>query len=277
MSVIRSLFSGLSVALLVVLVSFLLGCFNAKVWVEDPVDISLPVAGVQRISVESHNGRIEFEADQQASTIEVQAVRRAGGPDSATALEALDEIVVHTVLEDGVQKISWKWASEKDSSWAASVAFKVVVPQQLPIRAKTHNGRVTADGMVGLAELETHNGRIVITSHTGPVHAETHNGRIEASGEVPSLKLKSHNGRIVGDFKNAGPVSGSILTHNGRIQLNLSEHASTVLRCRTKSGSVRVACANHVEESSKNSFVGTVGEGGGELKLETHNGRIQVD
>ncbi len=94
-------------------------------------------------------------------------------------------------------------------------------------------------------------------------------------GSANDIDVHTYNGHV--DVETSGAaVHGSISTHNGGIEVKLSEAAATKLTCQTWNGSISTGLALSGISAGRRSLVGTLGKGGGDLRVETHNGSIRV-
>jgi hypothetical protein len=127
------------------------------------------------------------------------------------------------------------------------------------VGASSGNGTVMVDGARGPVTASSGNGRVSVTTARGPVNASTGNGRVEvaiASGASGDMQFSSGNGSITltlpADF--AARVEAS--TGNGGF------HSDFPLQVNGRISSHRVS--------------GTIGQGGGQLRLSTGNGSITL-
>ena len=280
--------------------ALLTGCSwsGFKVWVEDTRQLSIPVAGLEAIDVATHNGALTVTGQAGRDAIEVTIQRKAGGLtiEDAEACLAAIEIVSQATGPDGkTHKLAWRWLTPRRHTWSAAVAFTILMPPQLALRATTHNGRVEATGLAADVHALSHNGRMQLASDAGSVYAETHNGRIHATTAGPQVELKSHNGSIQvtaagaehinlethnggirADLTAAKPVGGRIVTYNGSMTVAFSDETSADLACSTRNGRIRSEIPWQVTEMSRSRAKGKVGDGGSALEIETHNGGIRL-
>ena len=175
------------------------------------------------------------------------------------------------------------------------MAFTILMPPRLALRAKTHNGRVDATGLAADIHALSHNGGMQLASDAGSVYAETHNGRIHATTAGLQVELKTHNGGIQvtaagaehvniethngwvrADLTTANPVGGRIVTHNGSMTVAFSDETSADLACRTRNGRITSEIQWQVTEMSRRRAKGKVGDGGAPLAVQSYNGGIRL-
>ena len=250
---------------------------SPAVWTEETVQIPIESAGLTALEVRTHNGEIEFTGKPAGTPASVDVRKKAGGKSMEDAKEALAAIeLISQRSTSGEQKLGWRWKGIKRSRWAADVAFTIQAPGNLRFDSETHNGAVTANGVVGDTKVVTQNGKVVVDSRDGKLYAETHNGAIAATYSGPSVTLETHNGEIKADLRQSGRVRGDITTHNGSIELSVGAGTAADLVAETDNGRVSYDAPITVSSAGKSRLEGKLGSGGDRLELTTHNGGINI-
>ncbi|MGB0716765.1 MAG: DUF4097 family beta strand repeat-containing protein, partial [Phycisphaerae bacterium] len=142
--------------------------------------------------------------------------------------------------------------------------------------AETHNGDIDVKNAHGNVSLFSHNGHIAAVSGDGTLHCRTHNGPVDVEYTGTHVNINTHNGRIKARILDAKEVGGFLSSHNGAINLEVPPGVSTLLRCSTHNGGIHCDEPMRAVRSTKRTLVGTLGEGGETISLETHNGPITV-
>ena len=120
------------------------------------------------------------------------------------------------------------------------------------------NGSVEAEHLEGEVEAHTQNGVVRIET-TGIARASTVNGSIRAK-----LGATSWDGTVM------------LETVNGQLDVELAKGVVGRLNADTVQGSVRVTFPMNATKVEETHVEGQFGKGGGELRLRTVNGRIEV-
>lgn len=250
---------------------------SPDVWTEETVQIPMESAGLTAVEVRTHNGEVEFTGQPAGSPATVTVRKKAGGRSAEDAAEAMAAIEITSQRSaNGEHKLGWKWKGAEKSRWVAVVAFTIQAPGNIRFDTETHNGPVTANGVVGDTKIVTHNGKVVVDAKDGKLHAETHNGSIVATYGGPHVTLETHNGEIKADLRQSAGVRGEIATHNGAIELSVGANTAANLIAATDNGKVTSEAPITVAIANRTRLEGKLGSGGEKLELTTHNGSINI-
>ena len=245
-------------------------CGMPAVWVEEEERRSFPSEGLARIECSSGNGKILVRAGPDA-TIEVAALKRAGGDDDAAARDALSRIVPCTEVRGDTLVLRWP---ESHAVRHASVAWTIHMPARLAAALQTSNGAIDVAGVAGELTCSTSNGRIRVADCGPRCEARTSNGSVSVHGALRHLDVHTSNGTVEAQVTEPGEVGGRIRTSNGAVQVQLADGVSTALRCATSNGRVTVAHAGH--RVSDRAVELQIGAAERALDIQTTNGAIDV-
>ena len=254
----------------------LTGCFmSPSVWVEESEDFELSTDNVAAVACKTHNGTVRVTG-ADTKKISVSVKKRGGGSDETDAESALDAIEITKERHGASWRIGWRWRQTRKTSWGSQVSFTIKHPPGLASTSETHNGSIVVSGAQRGVRANTHNGRIEIRKCAGDLRATTHNGGITAEAKSNKVHFETHNGAIKAVLSAPGPISGRLETHNGGVTLGLAQDASTDVNVSTHNGSIRVAEGFATTHRGKRSYRGRLGQGGGRLEIETHNGTVTL-
>ncbi len=247
----------LSVCPLAFLLALLLGCCTFNDYSARRVEsFELPAAGVRSIACETHNGDVVVSGTSSASIrARVELVARGGSPQQAEERLALME-TTHGV-EDGVLTLGWRWSDGGGIGRSGDASFALEVPA------------------AASASLSAHNGTIAVTDLSGEGRFATHNGEIALRGAFAALQVETHNGSIHVELAGHGPISGQLETHNGNVEVDLARRAARVV-VETHNGGIECAREGAVLGRERSYLEAAFGEGGGALRITTHNGDVGI-
>jgi hypothetical protein len=195
-----------------------------------------------------------------ATEVAIQAQLSARGFSQQEAEQNVDRLEVAVVRDGAVLAIRGRPPEDFDWRFAPSFAFTITVPPELAAELSSHNGDVTVRGL------------------DGAVAAATHNGTVTATTGAPRVQLESHNGDIDVELTGAGPVTGSITTHNGSVSVALGQRAARV-EADSHNGSLHAERAFRQVVARQHSLRFVAGDGAaadGTLTVVTHNGSVRI-
>ncbi|HVG44793.1 MAG TPA: DUF4097 family beta strand repeat-containing protein, partial [Longimicrobium sp.] len=166
--------------------------------------------------------------------------------------------------------------------------FTVEVPRGVVVRVSSGNGDVAVSGATADVHAASGNGDVRVGAGAATVGASTGNGEVMVDGARGPVRASSGNGRVSVSTA-SGPVNAS--TGNGRVEVAIASRASGDMEFSSGNGSITVTLpsdfAAHVEASTGNGgfqsdfpmqvngrisshrVSGTIGQGGGRLRLST--------
>jgi hypothetical protein len=220
------------------------------------------VAAGKTVTILNVNGEIAA-VPASGGAVEVVAVKKSRRGDPSTVrIEVREEADGVTICPIYPGETSCgKRSRDRNDDDRVSVDFTVRVPARVRLEAATVNGRVEVRGLTGDVQASTVNGGIQLET-AGAAEARTVNGSIEAA-----LGRGSWDGRL--DFQ----------TVNGSIDLSLPAAAGARVEARTVNGGLSTDFPLTIQSNRQwgpRRMEGTIGTGGGELRLETVNGGIRL-
>lgn len=148
------------------------------------------------------------------------------------------------------------------------------------ILLSSSNGPITASDIIGDIHASTSNSPIILNIIDGYVEARTSNGGISINGVKGVNDLSTSNGLIsveIPDFQK----DIDIITSNGPITVHLNTELDANIELKTSpvSGNVLLHdIANYLDINwlSSSHIIGTLGNGGNKIYIETSNGSIHL-
>ncbi|MBP8299623.1 MAG: DUF4097 family beta strand repeat protein [Planctomycetes bacterium] len=233
-------------------------CVNPSFVASRTVDLSLPAADLQTLSCESHNGSITVNGDPTVTTVEVHAELSVRGYSQGEADDNLRLMSVGQDAKKEALRIFGNYPVGSLNNRSPSFTFTMKVPQNVQVKATSHNGDIRVTGTRGNQSLNSHN---------GDIEGSLHGNRIEA---------QSHNGRVVLQITTEGQVDGTIESHNGNVEVQFAEKATTTLAASTHNGSIEPGGQIKDANIGRSSLRGRIGDGKGSLTVSTHNGDVRI-
>ncbi|MEJ2648956.1 MAG: DUF4097 family beta strand repeat-containing protein [Sedimentisphaerales bacterium] len=255
----------------------------------------MPLSPGSSFETVTHNGSIDLLGSDVTDCNVIATITGY-----ASTVEAAEDLVERTKLnfEQTENRLVLKINRPQNLiNRSVSVSLDIILPEETNLdlqshnggidiksitgttNAMSHNGGIYMENITGKTRATSHNGRVFVKNISGPTKLETHNGAVDAENISGDIDFLSHNGRVKAVFsENAEPDSNiTMVTHNGGIDLTPPPDYSARVDISTHNGSLNIGLPVTISgDVSKGHLVGTVRDGKGRKKLETHNGSIDI-
>jgi hypothetical protein len=145
------------------------------------------------------------------------------------------------------------------------------------IRARSSNGAVRIEDVVGDVEIHTSNAKVTCLCTCGHLAARSSNGRIELEDHRGSVDAATSNGTIHCELEDLEKPGVVLSTSNGRIVLDLPEEVDGDVDIRVDNGMIRNSRELDPPSRERSGRVkGTLGRGGTPIRLRASNGTISI-
>ena len=257
------------------------------------------VSANPELSIRTFDGAVRVRSwDRNEVLLEIE--RR--GPDKQTA-----EALVVNATQEGNRLVIDAPSPEGQrgvihfGSWQSpSVALTVTVPRRLTIAARTGDGSITVDDLVGTVALDsgdgsiralridgrirvhTGDGSINISDAVGLVEADSGDGSIELGGRFEGVDIRTGDGSVRADIHDGSVMKSdwNIGTGDGGIMLRLPTNLDAELDAHSGDGRVRAdgisGPARSRDDDDSGTLRGRLGKGGRTLRLRSGDGSIDV-
>ena len=239
-------------------------------------DRELSTAAIITFTLSNTNGAVEI-LPGDGDKIVIHAVKKVTGPLEGECTTLLDKLQIEVSQTSSAIKV--KHSKFDKMLYNASIEYTIHLPANIKVEIETTNGSITCKERAADTELETTNGEIELTNCIGNVSAVTTNGAITAQCATPKAKFESTNGSLHLEIKLSEGGKLSAETTNGSIHLRVPKDVSASVSAETTNGKINADSfesslsfnRRHTEANGK------LGAGSGTIKLETTNGRIEID
>jgi len=145
------------------------------------------------------------------------------------------------------------------------------------VRARSSNGAVRIEDVIGDVEIHTSNAKVSCSCTCGHLAARSSNGRIELEDHRGSVDAATSNGTIHCELEDIGKSGVILSTSNGRIVLDLPEEVDGDVDIRVDNGVIRNSRELDPPSRERSGRVkGTLGRGGTPIRLRASNGTISI-
>lgn len=244
------------------------------------------------LRVRNASGRIEVTAEDRADVV-VVATKHA----RAESREAAERLVEAIRISEGRRNGIVDLEVEVPRRWnrRGKVNLAIRVPRGLRLdcaavngnllmcglraraSARSSNGAVSIQNMIGDLEIFTSNAKITCSKTCGRLLARSSNGKIELVGHRGSLDASTSNGFIHATLDEVGEEGIRLATSNGRIVLELPDEVDADVDVRVDNGVIRSSrVLRNGSGARQGKLIGALGLGGTPIKIRTSNGSVSL-
>ncbi|MCH2186805.1 DUF4097 family beta strand repeat-containing protein [Myxococcota bacterium] len=250
-----------------------------------------PLAG--RVEITNANGRTRVIGEDRKNVL-VRGQKQARA-ESASAAQRLIETIDVVAVETASGVLVFECEIPRSWNRHGSIDLEVRVPQDTEVdvtcsngkvcleglrhgvRARSSNGSIRLEDIMGPIELITANAKICCANTVGQLVARSSNGKIDIEGHRGALNAETSNGLIRAQIVELNDSGLKLSTSNGRIILELPEQPHADLDIRVDNGVIRNELGAPESMREKNGRLkGQLGRGGCPIKLRTSNGAISL-
>lgn len=215
----------------------------------EEVERIVPLAAGGTFEIENRNGSITIETWSEGS-VRILAEKKAKSE------EALRDIEIAIDESEGRVRVETIHHRRRGRG---SVSYRVRVPTDANVEARTANGAVSVRDVRGRVAAHSTNGSLKVEDIAGDIEATTTNGSIRAS------------------YTQVGDGSHRFETTNGSVRIYLPPGARGDVDAQTVNGSITTDFPVTVTRTSRRSLRGSFGGGGpGRFEIETVNGSVKL-
>ena len=252
---------------------------DGQVWVAESFFYEVAVDTHDSFLIQAIGGSIEITGSPTANSVTIKGERRVGSKTREDAVKHLDELEVEVTdlgTEVMVETIQPKIANGRNYK----VDYRITIPDNLEVHATQVGGPVFIDAIDGPVSVNNIKGDVDLVEISGSTRVNVMNGQIISHGTMPTdgnIELSTMTGNI--DCEVALPLGGSIdmTALDGDINLDIPQDTSAILEAGVTDGVIRlIQLVLHDQVRTPHSLTGRLGDGKGDIRLETGTGDITV-
>jgi hypothetical protein len=231
---------------------------NTRFTASEDFAYEIAADGRAKLELSAINGSVEVIAIPDAKTVRVWGEKSVDSESNADAGEHLEEL--HISLVENADRISVRTQQPENAHGRVyRVNYLVRIPAGWDVSIAMVNGESYMDNLSGETHLELVNGNVVLRNLYGSLVARVTNGSVDAQ-----MALEP-DGR------------SDIRTVNGKILQSVPKLTSATVAASLVTGTISVHNLDlHNVSRSLIAYQGVLGEGKGEIILQTVNGSIEL-
>jgi DUF4097 and DUF4098 domain-containing protein YvlB len=247
---------------------------QGKVKHEEKFEKTESLARDGKVEIRNISGDVEVMTWDRGD-VKIDALKISKASSLEKAKEYASKVKIVVSREDGILKVETKYPKPSIKGMSVSVDYKVMIPSQAAIGAKSVSGNVSLENVGGKAVAETKSGDVTVKGAENGANAETVSGNVLAEDVKNGVYCKTASGDV--DAKNItgnadlNCVSGDVTGENIRGDVE----ADTV------SGSVKLMGITGADVVKGKTMSGSVIYQGeinpnGRYSLNAHSGKVEM-
>lgn len=247
---------------------------QGKVKHEEKFEKTESLARDGKVEIRNISGDVEVVVwDRNEVRIDALKTSRASSLDKAK--ENASKVDIEVSRQNGMLKVETKYPKPSIKNLNVSVSYKITIPAQAAVNARSVSGDVTLENIGGKADADTKSGNVTVMGAKNGANAETVSGDVKVVDVENGAYCKTASGNVhasnVSGNADLNCVSGDVTAENIRGDVE----ADTV------SGSVRLLNISGADVVKGKTMSGnTIYQGdinpSGRYALEAHSGRVEV-
>lgn len=227
-----------------------------------------------KVEIKNVSGDVEVTTWDRGE-VKIDALKTSRASSMEKAKEYAAKVKIEVTRENGILKVETKYPKPSIRNLSVSVNYKVVIPSQASIKARSVSGDVTLENIGGKAAAETKSGDVTVAGARNGANAETVSGDVDVVDIDNGAFCKTASGNVtakdVTGNADLNCVSGDVTAENIRGDVE----ADTV------SGNVKlldISGANVVKGKTMSGSTVYNGDisSSGRYSLEAHSGKVEM-
>jgi hypothetical protein len=227
-----------------------------------------------KVEIRNVSGNVEVKTWDR-DEVKIDALKTSKASSMEKAKENASKVKIEVTRENGVLKIGTIYPKPSIKNLSVSVNYKVMIPSQAAINARSISGDVRLEKIGGKAAAETKSGDVTVVGAQNGANAETVSGNVKVEDVQNGVYCKTASGNV--DAKNItgnadlNCVSGDVTAENIR----------GAVEADTVSGNVKLMDISNADVVKGKTMSGnTVYQGdiisNGRYSLEAHSGTVEM-
>lgn len=231
---------------------------NTRYVAYDEFDYETPVADRYIFDLSAINGKVEVIGIPGARSVRIWGEKSVGSESDDDANDHLDDLQVRVVTD--ADRVSVRTQQPENTHGRNyRVDYTVRIPADWDVVISQVNGEAYIDNLTAATSIDLVNGDVILRSLYGSLTTNVTNGEVDAEMAL------APGGRC------------DLSTVNGRIALTVPKTTSASVNLSLSTGSISVYNLDLQDENrTRRTLKGVLGDGKGEILLQTINGSITL-
>lgn len=252
---------------------------DGQVYEEEPFFYEVSVEFHDQIRIQAISGSLEITGSTDADSVTIEGKRRVGSRSRSDATAHLPELEVEVTdagTEVFVETVQPKLAGGRNYE----VDYRITIPENLDVVASQVVGSVFINSIDSQLLVNNTNGDVELVEIIGSTRVNVVNGRIISEVTLPpngTVELATINGSVDSEVTLLSDGTIDVTVLHGGINLDIPQNTSATFTAGVIDGVIRLKnLVLQDQVRTAHSLTGTLGDGSGDIRLETEFGNITV-
>ena len=250
-----------------------------QVYVEEPFYFEVAVENHDRLRIQAIGGSIEITGNPAADSVTIEGERRVGSDSKSDAAAYLTELEVEVTdlgTEVFVETIQPRLARGRNYE----VDYRITIPENLEVFANQVGGSVFINSIDSQLSVNNVAGDVELVEIVGSTRVNVVSGQIISEVTLPldgTLELATVTGSVDSQVTLLSDGTIDVTALHGSIYLDIPQNTSATFAASAFEGAIRlVNLVLQDQVKTPHTLTGTLGDGSGDIRLETDIGNITV-
>ena len=253
---------------------------DGQVYVEEPFFFEVSVENHDQIRIQAICGSLEIMGNPDANVVTIEGERRVGSSSISDAAIHLPELQVD-VTDLGTEVLVETIQPKRANGRNYKVDYRITIPVDLEVLASQVIGPVFISSIDSQLMVSNTNGDVELVDIIGSTRVNVINGRIISEVTLPldgTNELATINGSVDSEVTLLSDGTIDVTVLHGSINLDIPQNTSATFAAGAMEGVIKLKNLELQDQfRTAHTLTGTLGDGRGDIRLETDFGNITVN
>ena len=253
---------------------------DGQVFVEESFFFEVSVENHDGFRIQAISGSLEITGSPMADSVTIEGERRVGSDSRSDAAAHLPELEVE-VTDHGTEVFVETIQPKRANGRNYVVDYRITIPENLEVFASQVGGSVFINSIDSQLLVNNISGDVELVEIIGSTRVNVISGQIISQVTLPlddSIELSTITGSIDSEVTLLSDGIIDITVIDGSINLDIPKNTSATFAAGAIDGAIRLLNLELQDEvKTPHTLTGMLGDGSGDIRLETDIGNITVN
>jgi hypothetical protein len=252
---------------------------DGQVFVEESFFFEVSVENHDQLRIQAIGGSLDITGSPAANSVTIEGERRVGSDSRSDAAAHLPELEVE-VTDLGTEVLVETIQPKRAGGRNYVVDYRITIPENMEVFANQVGGPVFINSIDSQLFVNNISGDVELVEIIGSTRVNVVKGQIISQVTLPldgSIELATINGNVDSEVTLLSDGTIDITVLHGSINLDIPKNTSATFAAGVINGAIKLLKLELQDEvKTPHTLTGTLGDGSGDIRLETDIGNITV-